>query len=96
MELRQGRSGVRARQGSIAGLSRPSPADAVVVVPGMDLAADVPTAVDPPASLLPVLTLAEAHDVLGVLAAVVIGGQVDVLAAEELLSNLASRVPPRG
>ncbi|MFE6157424.1 hypothetical protein ACFQ7F_00685 [Streptomyces sp. NPDC056486] len=61
----------------------------------MDLAADVPIAVDPSASLLPVLTLAEAHGVLGVLAAVVIGSQVDVQAAEELLSNLAARVPSR-
>ena len=60
-----------------------------------DLAADVPTVVDPPALLLPVLTLAEAHDVIDVLAAVAGGGPVDVEAAGRLLSNLAARVPSR-
>lgn len=64
---------------------------------GMDaLAAGLPTAVDPPAPLLPLLTLAEAHDVLDVLAAVVNGGQPDVEAAGVVLSNLAARVPSRG
>ncbi|MGW0904979.1 hypothetical protein [Streptomyces sp. NPDC002853] len=62
----------------------------------MDLSADLPTAADPPAPLLPLLTLGEAHDVLDVLAAVVSGGQADVEAAGVLLSNLAARVPSRG
>lgn len=60
-----------------------------------DLAADLPTAADPPAPLLPVLTLDEAHDVLDVLAAVVSGGQPDVEAAGVVLSNLAARAPSR-
>lgn len=62
----------------------------------MDLAADLPTAVAPPSLLLPLLTLAEAHDVLDVLAAVVSGGTPDVEAAGVVLSNLAARVPSRG
>lgn len=61
----------------------------------MDLAADLPTAADLPAPLLPLLTLEEAHDVLHVLAAVVNGGRPDVEAAGVLLSNLAARVPSR-
>lgn len=61
----------------------------------MDLSADLPTAAAPPTPLLPLLTLAEAHDVLDVLAAVVNGGQPDVEAAGAVLSNLASRVPSR-
>ncbi|UQT54400.1 hypothetical protein M4V62_04460 [Streptomyces durmitorensis] len=60
-----------------------------------DLAADLPTAVDPPAALLPLLTLPEAHDVLDVLAAVVNGGEPDREVADRLLSNLAARVPSR-
>lgn len=62
----------------------------------MDLSADLPTAVDPPAPLLPVLSLGEAQDVLDVLAAVVSGGQPDREAVDRLLSNLAARVPSRG
>lgn len=61
-----------------------------------DLAADISTALDPPAPLLPVLSLDEAQDVVDVLAAVVNGGQPDVEAAGVLLSNLAARVPSRG
>lgn len=61
----------------------------------MDLSAGLPTAADPPARLLPLLTLGEAHDVLDVLAAVVNGGVPDVEAAGVLLSNLAARVPSR-
>lgn len=61
-----------------------------------DLADDLQTAVDPPAPLLPLLTLDEAHDLPGVLAAVANGGQPDVAAAGVLLSNLAARVPSRG
>ena len=58
----------------------------------MDLSADLPTAADPPTQLLPMLTLAEAHDVL---AAVLDGGEVDEQLAYCLLSNLAARVPSR-
>ncbi|WP_158070486.1 hypothetical protein [Streptomyces luteocolor] len=46
-------------------------------------------------TLLPVLTLSEAQDVLAVLAAVVDGGEVDERMAFCLLSNLAARVPSR-
>ncbi|MEU6990334.1 hypothetical protein ABZ953_06685 [Streptomyces sp. NPDC046465] len=46
--------------------------------------------------LLPLLSLAEAHDVLDVLAAIASGDQPDVEAAGVLLSNLAARVPSRG
>lgn len=60
-----------------------------------ELSVDIPTAVDLPARLLPLLTLAEAHDVLDVLAAVVTGGSPDVEAAGVVLSNLAARVPSR-
>jgi hypothetical protein len=61
----------------------------------MDLSADLPTAADPPAPLLPLLTLGEAHDVLDVLAAVVNGGRPDAGTVGVLLSNLAARVPSR-
>ncbi|MWA08806.1 hypothetical protein [Streptomyces sp. BA2] len=61
----------------------------------MDLSADIPTATDPPSSLLPLLSLAEAHDVLDVLAAVASGAVPDREAAERLLTNLAARVPSR-
>lgn len=60
-----------------------------------NLAADTPAAADPPAPLLPLLTLGEAHDVLDVLAAVVNGGMPDAEAAGVVLSNLAARVPSR-
>jgi hypothetical protein len=53
------------------------------------------TASGPPAPLLPLLSLPEAHDVLDVLAAVVDGGRPDREAAAWLLSNLAARVPSR-
>ncbi|WP_167828870.1 hypothetical protein [Streptomyces sp. MZ04] len=46
-------------------------------------------------TLLPVLTLGEAQDVVEVLAAVVDGGEVDEQVAYCLLSNLAARVPSR-
>ncbi|MFJ9037941.1 hypothetical protein ACIRF8_15280 [Streptomyces sp. NPDC102406] len=51
------------------------------------------TALDPPAPLLPLLTLEEAQDVLGILAVVSDGGHPDREAAAWLLSNLAARVP---
>ena len=50
---------------------------------------------DPPAVLLPVLTLEEAQDVVEVLAAVVNGSVPDVELAAEVLSNLAARIPAR-
>lgn len=54
------------------------------------------TATDPPAPLLPLLSLEEAHAVLDVLAAVAEGGVPDREAAGWLLSNVAARVPARG
>ena len=57
-------------------------------------AAEVPLE-DPPAVLLPVLTLDEAQDVVEVLGAVVDGGEVDEQLAFCLLSNLAARIPSR-
>lgn len=83
-----------AGQGPLYGAC-PSPPSPAVVTPAMDLSADIPTAVDPPAPLLPLLTLAEAHEVLDVLAAVASGGRPDREAADRLLSNLAARVPSR-
>jgi hypothetical protein len=54
---------------------------------------DNTTAEDPPAELLPVLTLGEAHQLLVLLAAVRDGGKPDREYAEYLLANLAARVP---
>jgi hypothetical protein len=54
------------------------------------------TACDPPAPLLPLLSLPEAHVLLPLLAAVVDGGEPDREAAAWLLSNLAARVPSAG
>ncbi|MDR3084298.1 MAG: hypothetical protein LBV60_25860 [Streptomyces sp.] len=48
-----------------------------------------------PLPLLPLLTLEEAHDVLGVLAAVAVGGVPDRETARYVLMNLAARVPAR-
>ncbi|MYY79723.1 MULTISPECIES: hypothetical protein [unclassified Streptomyces] len=45
--------------------------------------------------LLPLLTMAEAQGVVGVLAAVVAGQRVDGEVAGRLLSELAARVPSR-
>lgn len=53
------------------------------------------TAPDPPAPLLPLLTLVEAQELLPLLAAVLDGGQPDREAARWLLGNLAARVPSR-
>lgn len=47
-------------------------------------------------TLLPLLTLSEAQDVVEVLSAVLDGGEVDEQLAYCLLSNLAARVPSRG
>ncbi|MGW5736984.1 MULTISPECIES: hypothetical protein [Streptomyces] len=54
---------------------------------------DDTTAEDPPAELLPVLTLDEAHQLLPLLAAVRDGAEPDREYAEYLLANLAARVP---
>ncbi|MFH8738478.1 MULTISPECIES: hypothetical protein [unclassified Streptomyces] len=59
-----------------------------------DLDDDV-TAFDPPAVLLPLLTVEEAPDVLEVLAAVVAGERADVDLARSLSMHLAARVPSR-
>lgn len=56
---------------------------------------DVRTAEDPPAELLPLLSLVEAQEVLGVLGAVVHGRLPDFDTARWLLGNLAARVPSR-
>lgn len=48
---------------------------------------------EPPAPLLPLVTLEEAQDVVAVLAAVVNGSNPDLDLARTLLSNLAARVP---
>lgn len=58
----------------------------------MDLDDDT-TAVDPPAELLPVLTLAETHQLLPLLAAVRDCAEPDRETADYLLTNLAARVP---
>lgn len=47
-------------------------------------------------TLLPLLTLSEAQDVVEVLGALLDGGEVDEQLAFCLLSNLAARVPSRG
>jgi hypothetical protein len=54
---------------------------------------DDTTAEDPPAELLPVLTLDEAHELLRLLADVRDGAAPDQESAGVLLSNLAARVP---
>ncbi|WP_282790869.1 hypothetical protein [Streptomyces sp. CC224B] len=46
--------------------------------------------------LLPLLTLAEAQDVVEVLARVAAGERVDPVWAGDLAANLAARVPSRG
>lgn len=51
--------------------------------------------VDPPAALLPLLTVEEAQDVVEILAAVVDGVRADERLAYSLLMNLAARVPSR-
>ena len=51
------------------------------------------TALDPPAPLLPLLSLPEAQALLPLLAAVRDGGEPDREAAGWLLGNLAARVP---
>lgn len=56
---------------------------------------DDATAPDLPAPLLPVLSLPEAHDLLGVLADVAAGRRPDAVLARSLLMNLAARVPSR-
>lgn len=48
---------------------------------------------EPPATLLPLLTLEEAQDVVEILAAVVDGVRADERLAYSLLMNLAARVP---
>lgn len=54
---------------------------------------DDATAEDPPADLLSVLTLNEAHQLLLLLAAVRDGAEPDREVAGYLLANLAARVP---
>lgn len=56
---------------------------------------DDQTAEDPPAPLLPLLSLVEAQALLPLLAAVRDGGEPDREAARWLLGNLAARVPSR-
>ena len=56
---------------------------------------DDTTAEDPPAELLPVLTLDEAHELIGLLADVRDGHEADADVARYLLGNLAARVPSR-
>ncbi|MFJ9128909.1 hypothetical protein ACIRJS_32890 [Streptomyces sp. NPDC102340] len=58
----------------------------------MDLDDDA-TAEDPPAVPLPVLTLEEAHELMGLLADVRDGHEPDAELARYLLGNLAARVP---
>ncbi|MHC5259883.1 hypothetical protein ACYSUO_18555 [Streptomyces sp. UC4497] len=50
----------------------------------------------PPAPLLPVLDLDDAHDLMGLLADVRDGHEPDAELARHLLANLAGRVPSRG
>lgn len=54
---------------------------------------DDTTTEDPPATLLPVLTLDEAHQLLPLLASVRDGAEPDRETADYLLTNLAARVP---
>lgn len=61
----------------------------------MDELLDEPCSAPVDGPLLPLLTLAEAQDVVEVLGAVVEGGEVDEQLAYCLLSNLAARVPSR-
>lgn len=56
---------------------------------------DDSTAEDPPAELLPVLTLHEAQELMTLLSAVMEDGKPDTEFADVLLSNLAARVPSR-
>ncbi|MFB6680181.1 hypothetical protein ACFCWG_48935 [Streptomyces sp. NPDC056390] len=63
-----------------------------------DLALDQPgdfAVPDPPAALLPLLTVEEAQDVLEILAAVANDAPADADLARTLLMNLAARVPSR-
>lgn len=57
----------------------------------MDL--DDDTTVDPPAALLPMLTLDDTHELMGLLADVRDGREPDAELARYLLANLAGRVP---
>lgn len=56
---------------------------------------DDTTVVSPPAELLPVPTLDEAHDLLGPLVDIRDGREPDQETARYLLTNLADRVPSR-
>ena len=57
---------------------------------------DDTTTVDPPAELLPVLTLDDTHELMDLLADVRDGREADTEFARYLLMNLAARVPARG
>jgi hypothetical protein len=56
---------------------------------------DDTTAEDPPAGLLPVLTLDDVHELMGLLADVRDDRETDAELARYLLANLAGRVPSR-
>lgn len=56
---------------------------------------DDATAPDLPSPLLRLLSLPEAHDLLGVLTDVAAGRRPDAVLARRLLMNLAARVPSR-
>lgn len=60
----------------------------------MNLDDDI-TAVDPPAPLLPVLTLSDVHELLDLLVDVRDGREPDPELVRYLLGNLAARVPAR-
>jgi hypothetical protein len=62
----------------------------------VDLDDDVTFVPPPPAPLLPMLDLDDAHELMGLLADVRDGHEPDAELARYLLGNLAARVPSRG